>query len=169
MLRRAFSFAEVAVLLMVLSICVIPLYFLFTRTGETAFRSEIAYKAIHLGREKLEELRTLPLFGDPARGVAPITGDPTRWIPVAGKHILDDASSTDRGQLGRDELKYPESYQGVEYRFVVRPGAGLNGGEDPRVRVIRLEVRWKMAGKAAEEAKSGTQAFHAVVVNRDGA
>ena len=61
------SAVEVLIASIILAGAIIPLFLLFRKSGETSWRSEIAYKAMQVAREELEEVRLMPLFApDPA-------------------------------------------------------------------------------------------------------
>lgn len=144
---------------------ILPLYMLFRKSGETAFRSEIAYKAIQVARAELEEIRMMPVFED--GGQPGYQGH--EWQQVVGRHIfarvLGNAAA--QGPLADPRLVYPPSYRGIETRVKVIPPPiqDTDSADYRNTRIVRLEVRWQMEGKA-NKASAGTQVYHQVVVRR---
>lgn len=165
--RRGFSAVEAAIVTLIVAAAVIPMYLLFQRTGQTGYRSSIAYKAIHVAREELEEIRLMPLFAP--SGVEPYVGH--EWEPVAGKPIFGRAllGEAPADGLEGEDMIYPESYLGIETMVqVVAPPVDPDTSDFESTRVVRLEVRWKLKGEAKDAAARGTQLFHVVVSRRGG-
>ena len=65
--RRGVSAVEIVLIILLVGAAFVPIYSIFIRTRETTFRSERSYLALHAAREELQEVRTMPLFGIPAR------------------------------------------------------------------------------------------------------
>lgn len=164
--RRGFSAVEACIVALVLGAAILPLYFLFRRTGETSFRSGIAYRAIHVAREELEEVRMMPLF--PGPGIEPYQGHD--WEPVVGKPLFGRALfGEDPEGLDHEDLVYPPSYQGIETLVRIdQPNVDPDTSDFENTRVVRLEVRWQLKGEARDKASRGTQLFHVVVSRRGG-
>ena len=164
------SAVEVLIASIILAGAIIPLYLLFRKSGETSWRSEIAYKAMQVAREELEEVRMMPLFSpDPA---ARYTGH--GWRSVAGENLFFNylQRATPDGGLENPIFTYPDHYRGIETRvLVIQPpldGAPDDHPEVMNTRVVRLEVRWQQKGQANDKGRAGTQVYHTVVVNRGG-
>ena len=164
------SAVEVLIASIILAGAIIPLFLLFRKSGETSWRSEIAYKAMQVAREELEEVRLMPLFApDPA---ARYTGH--GWQPVAGRNLFFNylQRATPDGGLENPVFTYPDHYRGIETRvLVIQPplqGAPEDHPEVVGTRVVRLEVRWQQKGQANDKGRAGTQVYHTVVVNRGG-
>lgn len=172
-------------MILVVAVAFVPIYSSFIRTGETTYRSEIAYRAVQVAREQLQEARTMPLWGIPAR---PKVGDqPARpaveewkgfqeWRPVAGKHVLELSTSSDQDRGALERLTYPqELYEGIETQLWVispsnAPGATLpeDDMDAQHIRIISLKVRWQEKGEAEKggQLKNGLQLFTALAVRR---
>ena len=58
--RTGHSAIEFAVAIVILGLALVPIFGLFSRSREAAFKSKISYLALHVARERLEELRQLP-------------------------------------------------------------------------------------------------------------
>ncbi len=58
--RNGHSAIEFAVAIVILGLAIVPIFGLFSRSREAAFKSKISYLALHVARERLEELRQLP-------------------------------------------------------------------------------------------------------------
>lgn len=181
--RRGVSAAEFMIATVILIAAIIPLYLMFQQTGDAGWRSEIAYKAMQVAREELEEIRLMPIF--PRPGLPPeAVYQGHEWQSVAGKNLFAryaDPAATAQGQPPRGGLdgrlsapifQYPESYRGIETWVKVIPapiGGVPEDHPDARAtRIVRLEVRWARAGVAAEAGSSGTQVYHTVVIDRGG-
>ena len=61
--RNGHSAIEFAVAIVILGLAIVPIFGLFSRSREAAFKSKISYLALHVARERLEELRQCPLIG----------------------------------------------------------------------------------------------------------
>jgi hypothetical protein len=169
--RKAFSAVEVAIVTLILAAAIFPMYMLFRKTGETSFRSSIAYKAIHVAREELEEIRSMPIFPQPGVAEQDLYKGHD-WEPVKGKNLFLRSLSGEAPAEGleAEDFVYPESYRGIEtFVRVIAPAIDPDSADRENTRIVRLEVRWKMRGKASNKGARGTQVYHAVVVRRGGA
>lgn len=168
--RRGVTAVEVILASLILAGAIIPLYLMFRKTGETSWRSEIAYKAMQVAREELEEVRMMPLFSQ--EDAARYTGH--NWQPVAGRNLFFNylQRATPSGGLENPLFTYPDHYRGIETRvLVIQPplqGAPEDHPEVRNTRIVRLEVRWQQKGQANDKGRAGTQVYHTVVVNRGG-
>ncbi len=177
--RRGVSGVEVMIGAIILGLAFIPIYTMFVQTREITSKSEMSYRAMHVAREQLQEIRTLPLWGVPGRPatanrpeipeVPPWTGQD--WTPVTGKNVLF-LSASDQADTGAlKTIAYPESYAGIDTRVTVIPGGASEGEPDFQdIRVIQLQVRWKEKGKMQggtdTDVRVGTQLFQALAVRR---
>lgn len=168
--KRGVTAVEVLIASLILAGAIIPLFLLFRKSGETSWRSEIAYKAMQVAREELEEVRLMPLFPpDPNDRYAG-----HGWQPVAGKSLFFNylQRATADGGLENPVFTYPDHYRGIETRvLVIKPPLQDAPDDHPEVRntrIVRLEVRWQQKGQANDKGRAGTQVYHTVVVNRGG-
>lgn len=177
--RKGVTLVEVMIAAVIMAAVLFPVYWFFVRSKAATTKSAMAYLAIQVAREELQEVRTMPLWGVPARPatstrpeipeIPPYTGHD--WQPVAGKRIFH-ISASDDAELGPllSRLQYPGNYQGIETRVAVIPPQGAAEGdpEFERVRMIQLEVRWTEKGQAVggTGGQEGTQLFRSVVVRR---
>lgn len=175
--RRGVSAAEVLIISVIISGGLIPIYLLFQKSGETEYRNAIAYKAIHVARAELEELRAMrtQVLGGPGMDSAYEGHD---WEPVwdpatkQGKHLFHryNVGKGFASGVDREELRYPDSYRGIETRVVLKAPVGVDpdSGIVQNTRIVRLEVRWAMAGQANAQGKRGNQVYHEVISFRPG-
>jgi len=119
-----------------------------------------------VAREELEAIRLMPLF--PGPNIQVYEGH--EWEPVAGKSLLfrELGDAAPRGGMAAPELTYPDHYRGIETRVGILPPPiqDQDSMDYQNTRIVRLEVRWKMAGQAEEAGARGTQVYHVTVSRR---
>ena len=122
--RDAHSAVEFMVATIILALALVPMFGVFTTSRETTFRSKISYLALHVARERIEELRQVPfeLLGSLDTG-----GD---WIPTTGS-VFQHTAATRNDLYGATvgipyalddpEYEYPEHYERIFTRITVEP------------------------------------------------
>lgn len=60
MRRSGHSAIEFAIAIIILGLAIVPIFGIFSRSREAAFKSKLSFLALHVARERMEELRQLP-------------------------------------------------------------------------------------------------------------
>mgnify|MGYP006281358171 CR=1 FL=1 len=162
---------ELLVAILILSFGIIPLYYMFTSSKTTAFKSEMSYVALNAARERLDELRLLPVefLLSMAAG-----SRESRWVPVEGNafDLMFRASSQreDRApmdsegssalpdpRMGGERFEYPDYYERIslktELEQVIPLAAASTGAVDinagpPYLFKATVHVRWQEKGES---------------------
>ena len=160
-MRRAFSAAELTVAALILGAALVPMYQMFVRGSTTATQSRIAYMALHVAREELEEIRQIPL-PPPTDPNNPNFLQPHDWERVTGqlfrRSVKARAHAGDNPVLD-SKLKYPTEYQ----RIFTRLGLVDTTPADPRYKRAVLDVKWEETGVGSERSKEAISHFETLV------
>jgi hypothetical protein len=161
--RRGFSLAEVAFAIFIFVCLFLPAYTLFIQSRDTTFRSKLAYIAIHVAREEIEDLRILTRVTDDyktlAHGWRKVEGDVIERPLTERKDgpSLKDvslATPTAEDKQARTELTYPKEYARIFTKLDV------NDSTDGNVYPCVMHVQWQEKGEAVTDAsKAEKQGF----------
>jgi len=161
-MRRAFSAAEVTIAALILGAALVPMYQMFVKGTTTATQSRLAYIALQVAREELEEIRQIPL-PPPDNPTLPgtlqphdwtrVTGHVFRWSEPARAHAPDNPVKTD------PKLVYPPDYQRVSTRL----GLVDTVPPDPRYKRAVLDVKWEETGQGSERGHDAISHFETIV------
>lgn len=149
-MRGAFSAVELVVATVILAAAAVPLFSAFSHGRGVATQSRLAYLAIQVAREELEELRQLPLTDALKHGWEPVKGNLFRWSVGRGGSAVTAAS-----------LSYPPEYRRLRTRLTLAP----TDPPDPRYRKAVLEVRWEESGAGTDHARDGIGRFETLLAN----
>lgn len=133
--RRAFTFPEIMISLVVFSIAFLPIMGMFQFSNRTSMMARHRSLGEKLLIEKIEEFKHLPfnilVYEDPVNysGCFFQVGDTSRDSVV----LVEEGSFTGRGPGG---FEYPEEYARYEYEVLVRPVRWNNQSLD----MIEIEV-----------------------------
>ncbi|MBI4867752.1 MAG: hypothetical protein HY816_12445 [Candidatus Wallbacteria bacterium] len=158
----AFSLVEVVITTLILAGALVPMYFLFTGSSKSIFRSRISYMALHAAREELEALRQLP----PSKLIQ-MRHD---WEAVTGS-VLRRVTAPGDPEAKGPTLNYPEEYARIETKLSVSSAADVDpdvaAPANPRLYAVLLQVRWQEMGKSEEEGGAGHRTalsrFHTLI------
>ncbi|MBI4872228.1 MAG: hypothetical protein HY814_11750 [Candidatus Riflebacteria bacterium] len=167
--RDAFTAVEVVIAILILVAGLIPMYFLFTGTQVSVFRSRVSYMALHAAREELEALRQVPpnKLINMRHDWEPLTGSVLRRVTAP-----DSAGATVATSAGPG-LEYPKDYARIETKVEVSSNAEADAdipqSTHPRLYHVLLQVRWQEMGKSEEEGGAGHRSalsrFHTVIAD----
>lgn len=169
--RRAHSAVEFVIATVILGLALIPMFGIFSSSRETAFKSKISYMALHVARERLEELRQVPF----ALLETLVTED---WVKTEGsafthtaatRNDLYGASMGVPYALDDPAFDYPEDYGRIFTRVTVealerKSFAGDSVVVDPgnyqahpdirpsRLKRVVVEYYWQEQGEPSELA-----------------
>lgn len=165
---RGISAAEVVVATLVLALALIPMLGVFFQSREVTYKSKLAYLALHVARERMEELRQIPFNALDACD----TGD--TWVSTAGsafahtKQHRNDPIDSSYGGLSKADFAYPAEYGRIHTRVRVAPLARRNYGVDAhaddttslqaqvkpvRMKAVTIEYYWQEKGESPDEAR----------------
>jgi len=120
----AHSAVEFVIATVILGLALIPMFGIFSHSREATFKSKISYMAIHVARERLEELRQIPIEQLPEIA----TGEWTKCQGYAFRHTMDTRNKvfgTDHGHpygaLEDDAYKYPDEYSRIWTKVELEP------------------------------------------------
>lgn len=137
-MRHAFSSVEMIVAALILGAALVPMYQMFVKGTTTATQSRLAYIAMQVAREELEEIRQIPfdkLQGHPFQHV---NQQLFRWSKgsrcAPGNPVLDDP-----------KLVYPKEYERISTALKIDPDPA-----DTRLRKATLDVKWEETGTGSE-------------------
>lgn len=158
-MKRGISSAEMIIAALILGAALVPMYQMFVKGTTTATQSRIAYMALHVAREELEEIRQIPL--DPPRpGVPGLTGH--GWERVTG-HLFRRSQAA-RGPSGNavmanNQLTYPKEYDRIWTKLEIQPLQP----PDPRMKKAVLDVKWEETGAGSERKHEAISHFETIV------
>ncbi len=170
---RGHSAIEFMVATVILGLALIPMFGIFSRSREATFKSKISYMALHVARERLEELRQVPFFQ--LENLA--TTDWVRADGYAFKHTMETRNQVfgaDKGKpygdLEDDQYKYPKQYTRIWTKIdveglervsfasdapIVDPG-NLQASPDIhpfRLKRVTLSYYWQEKGDVLDDAR----------------
>lgn len=156
--RSGFSLAEVAFAVFVFVCLFLPAYTLFIQSRDTSFKSKLAFMAIHVAREEIEDLRIVTRVTDDyqtlAHGWRKVEGDVIER-PLTGSKDgpslsqVSLASPTEEDRKARKELTYPKEYARIYTKLEVNESA------DGNVYPCVLHVQWQEKGEAVNDQSKG--------------
>lgn len=158
-MRRGISSAEMIIAALILGAALVPMYQMFVKGTTTATQSRIAYMALHVAREELEEIRQIPL--DPPRpGVPGLSGHP--WQRVGGHLFRWSAASrgpSGNAVLANNQLTYPKEYERIWTKLEIVPV------QPPDARMMKavLDVKWEETGTGSERKHEAISHFETIV------
>ena len=156
--RQGFSLAEVAFAIFVFVVLFLPAYTLFVQSRDTSFKSKLAFMAIHVAREEIEDLRILTRVTDDyktfAHGWRKVEGD------VIERSLTDKKdgpsltqvslqSPTEDDRKARKELAYPKEYERIYTKLEV------NDSTDGNVYSCVMHVQWQEKGETVNDQSKG--------------
>ena len=169
--KRALAMLELLIGVVILSFGIIPIYYVFTTSKTTVFKSEMSYVALNAARERLDELRLLP----PETLLMMAQQQETNWVQMKGSafHLLVQGSKDreDRAkyknetlpdpqaELIVDKYDYPKYYERIQFKMQVKhlvPMAQGSGGNNapsgpPFLFRASVHVRWQEKGEELDE------------------
>ena len=151
------SAAELTIAALILGAALVPMYQMFVKGTTTATQSRLAYMALHVAREELEEIRQIPLSDL----------KPHDWRQVKSPtqdHLFQLSFETrckaaDNQVKADATLKYPKEYERVRTRL------GITDTEppDPRLKLAVLDVKWEETGVGSERNKEAISHFETLL------
>lgn len=153
MVRRGISAAEMVIAALILGAALVPMYQMFVKGTTAATQSRLAYMALHVAREELEEIRQIPLE----------QLKPHDWRKVKG-HLFQlsfdtRATAADNPIKADAKLVYPKEYE----RVWTRLGLVETTPPDPRLKRAVLDVKWEETGAGSERSKEAISHFETLV------
>jgi len=131
---RAFAMLEILLAVLIMSFGIIPIYYIFTSSKTTVFKSEMSYVALLAARERLDELRLMPVEALMALAQA---GE-SQWMPVKGhafaalvnatQHRQDRAATAGGTGSSGGTSSSGTSYTLPEPNFNIQPFTAPPGG-----------------------------------------
>ena len=160
---RGFSLAEVVFAVFIFVCLFLPAYTLFIQSRDTSFKSKLAFMAIHVAREEIEDLRILTRVTDDyktfAHGWRKVEGDVverplTERADGPSLKQVSLASPTEEDRKARKELAYPKEYARIFTKLDV------NDSTDGSVYSCVMHVQWQEKGEAVnDQSKNEKQGF----------
>lgn len=151
--KRGVTAAEMIIAALILGAALVPMYQMFVKGTTTATQSRLAYMALHVAREELEEIRQIPLE----------KLKPHDWRKVRD-HLFQlsfesRATAADNPVRADTRLVYPKEYERVWTRL------GLVNAEppDPRLKRAVLDVKWEETGVGSERSREAISHFETLV------
>ena len=150
---RGVSAAEMVIAALILGAALVPMYQMFVKGTTTATQSRLAYMALHVAREELEEIRQIPLE----------SLKPHDWRHV--KDHLFQLSFETRCKDGDNPVKadaklvYPKEYERVSTRL----GLVDTQPPDPRLKRAVLDVKWEETGTGSERSREAISHFETLI------
>lgn len=160
-LRHGFSLTEVAFAIFIFVCLFLPAYTLFVQSRDTSFKSKLAYMAIQVAREEIEDLRIVTRVTEDYKTLA------HGWRKVEGDVIdrplterkdgpsltqVSLASPTEEDRKARKELTYPKEYGRIFTKLDVSETT------DGSVYGCVMHVQWQEKGETVSD-KNEKQGF----------
>ena len=174
---------ELLIGVVILSFGIIPIYYIFTTSKTTVFKSEMSYVALNAARERLDELRLLPpetllmMSQASETGWMKMEGNAFNFLVNGSKNRKDRAPMKADNELpepqihGDDKYNYPDYYKRIQFKMkvslLVPLTQGQAGGQNvptgpPFLFRATVNVRWMEKGEQAEEQEQeGTKKYRA--------
>lgn len=152
--RAGLSSVEFMMAAVILGAALVPMYSMFVRSSTTITKSRLAYTALQVAREEIEELRQLPFAAVVSHDWQPVTGHLfRRTLPHRG-----GAASP----INALPLRYPDEYKRIETKVTVSPLADTPGIQ-PRFKEVVVEVRYQETGQGTEKQPPAISRFETLV------
>jgi hypothetical protein len=159
----SFTVVELVIAALILGLAIVPLYSAFISSSRSVFSSKLAYMAMHVARETMEELRQIPFEHlKEISTLGPLGGSPLFGLSVrmrAAKGAGDDPNGVNAAAP-----KYPDEYNRIKTKIEFQAVTGslpkdkLDGPDKldgvSLVKVI-LEVTWEEQGGRDEKQRPG--------------
>lgn len=152
--RAGFSSVEFMMAAVILGAALVPMYSMFVRSSTTITRSRLAYTALQVAREEIEELRQLPFAAVVSHDWEPVTGHLfRRTLPHRGQNT---------SPLAALPLNYPDEYKRIETKVTVAPLTDAPS-IPPRYKEVVVEVRYQETGEGSERQPPAISRFETLV------
>jgi hypothetical protein len=150
--RRGVSAAEMIIAALILGAALVPMYQMFVKGTTTATQSRLAYMALQVAREELEEIRQIPLHQLQGHTWKKVEGKLFRY----SENIRGNASNP---VLADPKLVYPREYARIWTKLEIRD----TNPPDPRMRLAVLDVKWEESGTGSERSREAISHFETIV------
>lgn len=158
--RNGHSFSELVIGAVILGAALIPIYSTFVSSSRTVSSSRLAYMAMQVARETMEELRQIPFSkleelntnGFVAVGETPV-------FRITAKMRSVQSGNEDPTGVAKDGPKYPAEYGRIKYRLKIEDA----GDKDKRLKKASLDVQWEEQGGVREKDRSGMLHFVSMI------
>jgi hypothetical protein len=157
--RRAISAAEMIIAALILGAALVPMYQMFVKGTTTATQSRLAYMALHVAREELEEIRQIPFDKLPlvAHPFQRVSGHLFRRTLNTPTNPRGAPGSNPIGQ--NNQLTYPKEYERIFTQLRIEE----TSPQDPRMKKAILDVKWEETGAGSERKREAISHFETIV------
>ena len=155
-MRRGFSITEMIIGVLILGAALVPIYSIFISSSKAVSSSKLAYMAMQLARETMEELRQVPwakIDEMKTSGFVPV-GD-TPLFKLTAKARSAKPGDDDPNGVTRDGPKYTGDYVRIKYQLKIEDV----GEPEKRLKKASLDVQWDEQGGRQEKDRSGMLHF----------
>ena len=165
--RSAFSIAEMVIATLILGAALVPIYSAFISSSRSVSSSRLAYMAMQVARETMEELRQIPV--DKLKEIC--TPGSTVTLPAMGDQSLfgltaklrtAKGSKEDPNEVGKSSPKYPLEYNRIKVAIQIAPAdstVAANQMETTALIKVTLDVTWEEQGGKNEKQRPGLMRY----------
>lgn len=159
--RCGFTMAELVIGVLILGVAIVPIYWAFISSSKTVTSSRLAYMAMQVARETMEELRQVPV--DRLEEIKP------DWTPVGPRPMFSftakmrsaNRSDEDPNKVNAGSPSYPEEYRRI--KTSIKLEKLVTSGKPPRLWKATVDVAWDEHGGSGEKHRPGLMRYVSLV------